>query len=86
MVARTVVSGVRWFFVLDFVLGPVAVLAVFVGYAVFMFGAFAAWGGLVPWVVTMPIVGLTWAGIAKGYYRFGRRVVRWARPAPRNAT
>jgi hypothetical protein len=79
MGSHVLVAVARWYVALDFVLGPLAVLSCLAGYTAFLLGLFASWGGWVSWVVAMPLVGLVWAGLGTGYYRVGRRVVRWAR-------
>ena len=79
MVTHALAVGARWYVALDFVLGPLAVLACLAGYTAFLLGAFASWAGSVPWVLAMPVVGVVWAGLGSGYYRVGRRVFRWAR-------
>jgi len=58
----------------DFVIGPILVGAVFLGFVLFILGVAAAWHFGVPWLLAMFVVGLSWVAIALGT----RRAVAWA--------
>lgn len=63
----------RAYVVVDLVIGPTLVGAVFLGFALWVAAVAAAWHLGVPWPVAMAAVGLSWAGIALAT----RRAVRW---------
>lgn len=63
----------RAYLVLDLVIGPTLVGAVFLGFVVWVLAVAAAWHLGIPWPVGMTVVGVAWSGIALTTLR----AVRW---------